>query len=545
MQIKDPKPEIMRLEELALLVKSGDIKLPRFQRPFVWLRTDMLKLLDSIYKGYPIGSILIWNSSQKLISERSISGLSVNTDEKTLFPTNYLLDGQQRLTTLCGALFWGGAEENSIWNIHFDLDSETFVYPKDTGSVNLFPLNKLIQTSDFIRQCMKFEHHGRREHYFATAERLLKSIKDYKIAVVKIGDMTIDEVAPIFERINSTGRKLTMVDLMMAATWSDGFDLTAAIARIRAVCKERAGFDEIPDVVILRSIAASADLGINKDDIQRLRSLSADALSKAAVTAESCILAALLFLRDSIGIHDYSYIPYGIQLSYIAEYFRLSAERSSNGLPHLSAWFWYTSATRYFATSSNTGQVTKDLSVIRAFASGKAAHLFDIEPIDITRLLFDKFNLRNATSTTFTSLLNNMRPQHTVDGRPIDTSHLKIKSSKFYVSFSPVSGNFQKHNLSKIVNPYTDENIVRNENVTPERLAAHLLNDRCLAAIRQDNPGEYLAERAGCIAARLRELTGCAVAFRAGAEYGFSDSDSFYGIDEVEADSDSGTPESI
>ena len=63
-------------------------------------------------------------------------------------------------------------------------------------------MNKLINTSDFILQCRKFENHPKNETYFKNAEKLLRSIKDYKIAVVKIGDMTINEVAPIFERIN-------------------------------------------------------------------------------------------------------------------------------------------------------------------------------------------------------------------------------------------------------------------------------------------------------------------------------------------------------
>ena len=103
---RDPKPEVLRLEELAIMVRSGDIKLPRFQRPFVWKKVDMLKLLDSIYKGYPIGSLLLWNSSQRLTSERDIAGLRVQAEPSGVYPTNYLLDGQQRLTTICGALFW-------------------------------------------------------------------------------------------------------------------------------------------------------------------------------------------------------------------------------------------------------------------------------------------------------------------------------------------------------------------------------------------------------------------------------------------------------
>ena len=71
MQIKDPKPEIMRLEELALLVKSGDIKLPRFQRPFVWKQADMLKLRKRSMNSSVPGVLM-----HKLICNRSWLGLN-------------------------------------------------------------------------------------------------------------------------------------------------------------------------------------------------------------------------------------------------------------------------------------------------------------------------------------------------------------------------------------------------------------------------------------------------------------------------------------
>lgn len=106
---------------------------------------------------------------------------------------------------------------------------------------------------------MKLEHHDSGKRYLDTAERLLQSIKDYKIAVVRIGDMSLGEVAPIFERINSTGRKLTMVDLMMAATFSEGFDLARAIAEIKSKC-DSINFGGLSDTIILRSISAAAGL---------------------------------------------------------------------------------------------------------------------------------------------------------------------------------------------------------------------------------------------------------------------------------------------
>ena len=184
----DPKPEILRIEELVIKVKQGDIKLPKFQRPFVWKKDDILKLLDSVYNGYPIGSILLWLTTQKLASENKIGDLNINNRPEE-YPTNYLLDGQQRLSTLCGALFWDGKNKTSLWNISFDVDLETFIFPQSEEKINYFPLNKLINTTDFINHCKAFEASENKVTYTKNAEKLLKSIKDYKIAAVTIGDM--------------------------------------------------------------------------------------------------------------------------------------------------------------------------------------------------------------------------------------------------------------------------------------------------------------------------------------------------------------------
>lgn len=511
MQMKDPMPEIRRLEELALLVKSGEIKLPRFQRPFVWKEHDMLKLLDSLYKGYPIGSLLIWNSSQKLNSERSISGLKVGIEENNYYPTSYLLDGQQRLTTLCGALFWDGNDESSIWNIHFDLEKEVFVHPRRSDLTTLFPLNRIINTRDFIRQCMKFDHHEKRDIFLNNAERLLKAIKDYKIAVVKIGDMTIEEVAPIFERINSTGRKLTIVDLMMAATWSNGFDLTTKILSIKHKCSLQ-GFDDLTDQFILRTISASAELGINKDDIQRLREKKAGELTYAADQAEICLLKAIYFVKSEIGILNFSYVPYGFQLTYLAEFFRLKPSASAEEIAHLKAWFWFTSATRYFGTT-NTGQVSKDIANIRAYATGRIPALFENRDIDISQLLYDKFNLRNATSTTFALLLNSESPNKTLTGRPIDVSHQTLKSSKFFGIFAPQDASFRNLNVCRVIDPYQDSDSKFYSLSDLHELDSHLLNDACATAKLEHNESEFIRSRSDLLANKVSNLTGCHARF--------------------------------
>lgn len=418
MRYKDPKPEIIRIEELVAGVKVGDIKLPKFQRPFVWKKEDILKLWDSIYKGYPIGSILLWLTHQKLASERKIGDLDISEREDE-YPTNYLLDGQQRLSSLCGALYWNSNDAKSIWNIVFDVEKEDFLYPEEE-LISYFPLNKLINTSDFIQQCKRFEAHSSKEKYIKNAERLLQAIKDYKIAAVKIGDMNLNEVAPIFERINSSGRQLTMVDLMRAATWKGGFDLNDAIETIRSACESK-NFSEIEDTHILRNISACAGLGIHKEAIEKLRDCTSSDLQSAAEKCVSAYELAVDFITTELPLPSINYLPYALQLTYLVEFFNLCPTPSVNKRDLLKKWFWKTSLTQHYG-SANTGLITKDLADIRKFANDK-----DIEPLTIGKkinfkgFLYDSFVLNKASSLTFALLLANKKPKSLIDGSSIDT----------------------------------------------------------------------------------------------------------------------------
>lgn len=403
MRIRDPKPEIQRLEELVSAIRSGEIRLPKFQRPFVWSKSDVLNLFDSIYNGYPIGSILLWHSSERMNSEREISGFKLAESENLKYPTDYLLDGQQRLTSLCATLYWDGNDESSIWNIHFDLDEETFLYPKNEVRPSVFPMNKLLSTKEFIKQCMKFDNTNNPTKYYEKAERLLKQFKDYKIAVVKIGDVTLDEVAPIFERINSTGRKLTVVDLMRAATWKNDFDLSSSINEI--IENHKNVFGEISDTHILKSIAASSNLGINKADIDKLRKLSTDELKVAVSKTNDALSMAIEFFREEICLTHISYLPYGLQLILITEYFRLNKRPNSSNISALRRWFWRTTLSRYFS-GANTGQISKDISQIRQFAANEVNDIkFDEYPINIDDLIWEDFNSRTSSSKALSLLL--------------------------------------------------------------------------------------------------------------------------------------------
>jgi len=84
------------LKDLIMEVKSGKLGLPELQRGYVWKTTKVCDLLDSMFKGYPIGYLMIWDSADNMDKSKQIG-----TDNKAYAaPKSLVIDGQQRLTSL-------------------------------------------------------------------------------------------------------------------------------------------------------------------------------------------------------------------------------------------------------------------------------------------------------------------------------------------------------------------------------------------------------------------------------------------------------------
>lgn len=93
-------PSAVKIDKLMSRIADGDIKIPAFQRRFVWNQEQVIELLDSIYKNYPVGSLLLWNSDDtKLKATRNICGFDI-PERPVTYPVNYVLDGQQRISAI-------------------------------------------------------------------------------------------------------------------------------------------------------------------------------------------------------------------------------------------------------------------------------------------------------------------------------------------------------------------------------------------------------------------------------------------------------------
>jgi hypothetical protein len=402
---KDPKPTAERIEQLANRVLLGDIILPEFQRPFVWKRKQILELLDSIYRNYPIGSALLWESRQELASKRSIADLEVGERSKN-YPVNYLLDGQQRLSTICGVLHWEPGDPKSVWNVIFDLKTEKFSHIDHAEALpaHQIPIRRLSDPADYFRKISVIDDTDLR----SVADLLFNRFKDYQLPLVTLGDMSINDVAPVFERINSTGTRLTIYDLMRAATWSPDFDLGKTIESIKTSLEEKK-FHSFENKTFLRCLGAASGSDFSSGSIDSLRHLDPDTLHKCAEQIKSASQLAVDFLSTEIKAPRAEALPYANQFAVLVEFFRVLPHPSSNQLDELKRWFWLTTLSGYFS-GWDSGQMATDAKSIREFADGKAAcidvsasvpnsSLWNIKPFRTNSAISKMIALMFATKT--------------------------------------------------------------------------------------------------------------------------------------------------
>lgn len=420
---KDPQPTVDRIDDLARRILNGDILLPKFQRNFVWEKHQILKLLDSVYKNYPIGSVLLWQSRLELRSENKIADLEIDLP-KPDYPVNYLLDGQQRLSTICGAMFWEGDEPASFWNIVFDLRREEFFHVQtfDDLPLHQIRLNKLGNASSFYKHIASLDNLGAKDvkELRIIADKLFNRFKDYKIASVTLGDMSIDDVAPIFERINSTGTRLTIVDLMRAATWSQDFDLVETIDDILSSLSIK-DFGGIEKKTILRNMSAASGGGFSIENINNLRQKSIAELKLAASETLEASKKSVDYLKTQIKIPSDSIIPYLNQFVVLTELFRQIPRPTAIQYSAITRWFWRSSLSSYFA-GWNTGMMNNDLHELNDFVSGKIEELniYDAKP---SQEIWKRrvFRSNNAHSKLYAIFLAYQNPIDLFTGQRIDT----------------------------------------------------------------------------------------------------------------------------
>lgn len=528
-----PEPTVDRIEELAGRILRGDILLPKFQRDFVWEKHQIIDLLDSIANNYPIGSVLLWRSREHLKSERNIADLEI-AQTQTGYPVNYLLDGQQRLSTICGALYWKGTEANSRWNLAYDLRTKTFLHldTLDDPPLHQIRLNKIIDPSAYFLHVssLKTLNASDVDALETRAKDLFDRFKDYKIATVTLHEMSIEAVAPIFERINSRGTPLTIVDLMRAATWSESFDLIDAITGINDELSNKY-FGGIERKAILRSISAAAGGGFSEASIDGLRKHSPQQLEASVASTKEAYTRAVDFMATELHIPSDKQVPYVNQVVVLAEAFRLIKHLTPSQLAAVRQWFWRTAVAGYFG-GWNTGNMSSDQKAVRSFAEGKSKEIESaVQNPGVGIWMSQQFRSNAAHSKILILLLAFSEPLDLLTSQKIDTGDALfhgnnkefhhffprdyLKSKDFPARKVNVLSNFvmltaasNKRITNRAPSDYLKEVEKAHGPKLEKVLSSNLITVAAFEAAMKDDYDTFLAERATAITTAVSKLTG-------------------------------------
>ena len=425
------------------MIERGELRLPEMQRRYVWKSTRVRDLLDSLYRGYPSGAILLWETDEAV----PLQEFSVSQKSNPYQNTRLLLDGQQRLTSLSAVIrgepvFVRGrmkpldllfnlehpdqlvfvTEVNEEANDDDDLavdeadssddelqrrfDKMTFVI--STRKLEQLPqwvkVSEVFKTDEdapFLERAGIEKVNDPRFKKYSQRLARLRGIRNYMYRMdVLERSLSYDEVTEIFVRVNSLGAKLRSSDLALAQITAKWRNSLKTFQAFQQQCTQ-AGFD-LDLGLYLKNLVTFAT---GQSRFLTVGNLSLETLQSA--WEESCqgMEFALNFLKSNVGIDGPALLSSPFILVTLANYghkrdYHLSPEESDQ----LRFWALLANAKGRYSRGSSETLLDQDLTTLKQ--GGGATELIDRLRLQVGRLdvTVEELEGRNQRSALFKTM---------------------------------------------------------------------------------------------------------------------------------------------
>ena len=366
-----PKPTTEHLSDLMGKVTSGRVKIPRFQRDFVWSLNKSASLLDSIIKGYPVGTFIIWKTKERLRSVRNVGSMDLPEPPEGDY-VHFVLDGQQRITSLIAALrgetiLRGDGRREDFGCIVVDLEVEEGepIVRIDDGKARQHSVIGLETLYDGnIADLMKYDarYYGKLREYSGT-------LKAYDFSVIEVNDAPIHVATEIFTRMNEGGTRLSTFEIMVAKTYDPkgGFDMGE---RFKALIEELndVGYETLPDASILQTISLVLE-GECKRKI--ILSLERERIIDIWDRVMEAIKDAVDYLRDYYRIPVSNMLPYKtLVVPFAYFFFKHGGRPYGDKQRYLDDFFWRVSLSGRYSSGVET-KLAQDVKRVDMMLDGK------------------------------------------------------------------------------------------------------------------------------------------------------------------------------
>lgn len=440
------------VRDLVGMVERGELRLPEMQREYVWRATRVRDLLDSLYRGYPSGVILAWESDETVAT----TSFAVSTAESSVVRPLLLLDGQQRLTSLSAVLRGepvtvrgrqrpieilfnldhpdkltlvtevnensgdDNGTEDSADETERDLRDRMNRLAFVVASRALSSLPNWVRVTDvfsqsdgeLLKQTGVTGFDDPNYERYSARLKAVRAIADYQYRIdVLERTKSYEEVTEIFVRVNSLGAKLRSSDLALAqitAKWRGSLELF----RIYQQQIDARGFD-LDLGIVLRALIATVT---GQSRFQTVNSLSLHQLQAGWPRTTKAFDFALNYVQTNLGIDSPALLSSPLLLVTTAFWAnKLEYRIDEPAEKAFRRWFLIANAKGRYSRGSSETLLDQDLAVLRN--GGSATDLTQRLAQQVGRLAFTVEDLigRSSRSGAFKTMYLAVRKGHARD----------------------------------------------------------------------------------------------------------------------------------
>lgn len=433
-------------------IHEGKSQLPDFQRGWVWDNDHIVSLLASISQSYPIGAVMMLQAGNTDVrfKPRPVEGVTLDSQ---IMPERYILDGQQRLTSLYQAILlqkvvetrdtrgkrirrWyyldinkslsqDGDREDAIISIAEDRHLrnfrgevvEDYSTPEREYAAHLFPISQIFDCSDWRQGFNSYwNYNGEKVKLFDAFEKeVVKRFEQYQVPMILLRKETPKEaVCQVFEKVNTGGVSLNVFELLTATYAADDFSLRDDWAMRRGFFSRSKLLDGLESSYYLQAISLLSTYQKRQTSLnnempaetapavsckrKEILRLSLDEYQRWAEKTSIAFENAAKFLHSQ-KIFSARDIPYQTQLTPLAAMLAMLGTRAENDgvKTKLARWFWSGVLGELYGGAIET-RFARDLPEVLAWIDGGP------EPITIIDAVFSPvrlYTLRTRNSAAY------------------------------------------------------------------------------------------------------------------------------------------------
>lgn len=427
------EPRQMRIADLIKQVRGGHLRVPRFQRGFVWTRSQVIALLDSVRKQYPIGTLFVWRTSERYSSFDRVGTVPMPLDAPQVpTPVGYVLDGHQRVSCLVGVLGLTDDEASKLegadrtFLVHYDLEKQVFVHVARPNKWQL-PARYLLpvtsredadRLTDWLderreRTSAGTDERRRWDQYRRDALGLQTAFGQYVLRYDDVKDASLEEAIDIFRLVNRQGTPAKAEEVFAALSWRPGgFDFAA---QARAALSGLAGFEKLNTSVVLRALMCSLGESPYESDWVGVQKKHQPSMVAAAERVRGSLVRATDFLSQ-IGARHANVVPYALQVVFLTRFFELCPEPDPRQQKELRSWFW---ASSYGAMYGGAGSLALNDHLARAAQLAGGEQVEIVQPKPRMQPLPRRFHPRSSRVRALHLFLATLGPRDPVSGSPL------------------------------------------------------------------------------------------------------------------------------